>query len=63
MSRLELTFKNSKNLKKPVFISYVTGGYPLNTTLKTMISLQENHCDVIEIGIPFSDPIADGKVS
>jgi tryptophan synthase len=62
MSRLEKTFENSKESNFTVFVCYVTGGYPLNSTVKTMLSLQENGCDVLEIGIPFSDPIADGKV-
>jgi tryptophan synthase len=62
MSRLQKTFENAKLGNFTVFVCYLTGGYPLNSTVKTMLSLQENGCDVLEIGIPFSDPIADGKV-
>ena len=42
---------------------YITAGYPtLNSTLPTLEALQNNGVDIIEIGIPFSDPMADGPV-
>jgi len=43
------------------FISYVTVGYPsIEATLKVVSILANSGCDIIELGIPFSDPIADG---
>ena len=44
-----------------VLINYVTAGYP--TTEKTvdiLLTLQQNGTDIIEVGVPFTDPIADG---
>ncbi|MCW3467571.1 tryptophan synthase subunit alpha [Chitinophaga nivalis] len=42
---------------------YCTAGFPqLNDTLRIMTALQENGVDLIELGMPFSDPLADGPV-
>jgi len=42
---------------------YCTAGYPqLNSTLDVMKALQENGADIIELGMPYSDPLADGPV-
>jgi len=42
---------------------YCTAGYPeLNSTLEIMKALQEGGADIIELGIPYSDPLADGPV-
>ena len=42
---------------------YCTAGYPqLNDTLRVMRALQENGADLIELGMPYSDPLADGPV-
>ena len=42
---------------------YMTAGYPnLNDTVSLLSSLQKNGADMIEIGMPFSDPLADGPV-
>jgi tryptophan synthase alpha chain len=42
---------------------YFTAGYPtLNDTVNTITELENNGVDLIEIGIPFSDPVADGPV-
>jgi tryptophan synthase alpha chain len=46
---------------RKALIAYVTAGYPsLEATLKAVPLLAENGCDIIELGIPFSDPLADG---
>ncbi len=60
MSRLQQLFskKNSRILNV-----YCTAGYPqLDSTLPVMQSLQANGADLIEIGMPYSDPLADGPV-
>ena len=60
MSRIKQLFtrKNSKILSV-----YCTAGYPdLNSTLEVMIALQESGIDMIELGMPYSDPLADGPV-
>jgi tryptophan synthase alpha chain len=58
MSRIEKAFENGK-----AFIAFVTGGDPdLATTEQILYSMEENGADLIEIGIPFSDPIAEGAV-
>ncbi len=42
-------------------IAYLTVGYPdLETTKRAALTLAKNGCDIIELGIPFSDPLADG---
>jgi len=42
---------------------YCTAGYPsLDSTMKVMESLQKNGADIIELGMPYSDPLADGEV-
>jgi tryptophan synthase alpha chain len=42
---------------------YCTAGYPhLNSTLEVMKALQQNGVDIIELGMPYSDPLADGPV-
>ncbi len=42
-------------------IAYITVGYPdLETTQRAVVTLANSGCDIIELGIPFSDPLADG---
>jgi tryptophan synthase alpha chain len=58
MSRLESVFKQ-KNHK--ALIAYITVGYPnIEATLEVVPLLAECGCDIVELGIPFSDPMADG---
>ncbi len=58
MNKIENGFQNGKAL-----ITFVTGGDPdLETTERLIYKMQEGGADVIEIGIPFSDPIAEGSV-
>lgn len=60
MSRIGEMFKR-KN--KAVVNVYCTAGYPkLASTLNVMKALQENGADMIELGMPYSDPLADGPV-
>ena len=60
MNRLDELFKKrNKNLLN----IFTTAGYPsLNSTKEVILSLQKNGADMIEIGMPYSDPIADGPV-
>ncbi|PKH47363.1 tryptophan synthase subunit alpha, partial [Dehalococcoides mccartyi] len=56
MSRVSDAFQKRKSL-----IAYITVGYPdIETTLRLVPLLEENGVDIIELGIPFSDPLADG---
>lgn len=58
MSNIRKAFENGK-----AFIAFVTGGDPdLKTTEQILYSMEEAGADLIEIGIPFSDPIAEGAV-
>ncbi len=57
MSQITSVFKPSYK----ALIAYITVGYPdIETTLKTAAALANSGCDIIELGIPFSDPLADG---
>lgn len=48
---------------KKAFVGFITAGDPtLETTKKTILKMQEAGCSLVEIGIPFSDPIAEGPV-
>ncbi len=58
MSKIELAFRNNK-----AFIPFITCGDPdLETTEKIVCAAVENGADLIELGIPFSDPTAEGPV-
>src|ERR1700709_758143 len=58
MNRIEALFvKKNKN----VLNVYCTAGYPrLDSTLAVMKALQDNGADMIELGMPYSDPLAEG---
>lgn len=59
MSRFKTAFAQSKKLLS----IYVTAGYPaLEDTMSVIENLANNGVDVIEIGMPFSDPLADGEI-
>lgn len=61
MSRLAATFEKLKKDGHVAFMPYLTAGYPdLETTAALMRALDEAGADVIELGFPFSDPLADG---
>lgn len=58
MSRISDAFKNGK-----AFIPFITGGDPdIETSYELIKTMAESGADIIEIGIPFSDPIAEGPV-
>lgn len=59
MSRLAKLFEEEKK----VLNVYCTAGYPrLDSTLTVMEAIQENGANIIELGMPYSDPLADGPV-
>jgi tryptophan synthase alpha chain len=60
MNRLDKLFAEKK---ASVLNIYCTAGYPqLNSTIEVIQALQNNGADIIEIGMPYSDPLADGEV-
>jgi len=63
MNRIDLTFRKLKKERRKAFIPYVTGGDPnLYVSKKIVDVLIRSGADIIEIGIPFSDPMADGPI-
>ncbi|MDH3442609.1 MAG: tryptophan synthase subunit alpha [Deltaproteobacteria bacterium] len=61
MGRIEEKFRELKQRGESALIPFVTAGDPdLRTTLKILIALEIGGADIIELGIPFSDPTADG---
>jgi len=60
MKRLQDLFKRKSN---KILNVYCTAGYPqLNSTIEVIKALQNNGADIIELGMPYSDPLADGPV-
>lgn len=60
MSRIETLFSRKK---ERVLNVYCTAGYPeLNSTLEVILTLEASGADLIELGMPYSDPLADGPV-
>lgn len=63
MNRIEEKMRVLKDTGKKAFITYTTAGLPdMETTEKMMFAQEEAGIDVMEIGVPFSDPVADGPV-
>ena len=64
MSRLGEVFRNAKREKRAVFIPYITAGDPsLERSIEIVRALARAGAGVIELGVPFSDPIADGPTN
>jgi tryptophan synthase alpha chain len=63
MSRIAATFQQLKATGRKALIPYVTAGYPFaDVTPELMHAMVDAGADVIELGVPFSDPSADGPV-
>ena len=61
-NRIDTCFENLKNQGKKALITFITAGDPdLETSEKNVLEMFENGADIVEIGVPFSDPIAEGK--
>ena len=62
-TRISQLFETCKRENRKAFIAYLTGGDPTPAhTLDLVLALERGGADLIELGVPFSDPIADGPV-
>ena len=60
MSAIQQLFRRKQD---KVLNVYCTAGYPqLNSTIEVIKALQTNGADIIELGMPYSDPLADGPI-
>lgn len=63
MNRIEKTFKALKEENKTAHIGFVTAGDPsIEQSYDLVKALVAGGCDIVEIGVPYSDPLADGPV-
>lgn len=63
MSRISATFAALQRDKRKALIPYICAGDPMpDATVDVMLAMAQAGADVIELGVPFSDPMADGPV-
>lgn len=63
MTRIDNKWRELRKKGLKAFIAFVTAGDPsLEDTLKIVLEMEKQGADIVELGIPFSDPIADGPV-
>ncbi|HET8645923.1 MAG TPA: tryptophan synthase subunit alpha, partial [Vicinamibacteria bacterium] len=63
MTRIGQRFGQRRAERRPAFVAFLTAGDPsLDRTVELAVELDEAGVDVLELGVPFSDPIADGPV-
>ena len=63
MNRIDKVFNKLKEENKKALIPFIANGDPtLEKTVKTILKLEKKGANIVEIGIPFSDPLADGPV-
>jgi tryptophan synthase alpha chain len=63
MTRIEATFHKLQREGRRGFIPYITAGDPsLDLTYQIILELERSGADIVELGVPFSDPMADGPV-
>ncbi len=63
-SRIENKFKSCKDAGHPAFVAYIAAGDPTyEKSLKVVDTLVESGVDIIELGLPFADPLADGPTN
>ena len=63
MTRMETTFAAARKEGRAALVCFLTGGYPdLATSADLLCSLPRHGADIVELGIPFSDASADGRI-
>ncbi|MDD2483899.1 MAG: tryptophan synthase subunit alpha [Eubacteriales bacterium] len=63
MNRIEMLFEKIKNKGEKALITFITAGDPdLDTTERLVYAMEEAGADIIELGVPFSDPVAEGPI-
>jgi len=62
MGRLSDVFARCRSENRAALVSYLTAGDPDVTTSRDLLQTVANHSDILEIGMPFSDPMADGPI-
>ncbi|TFK76219.1 tryptophan synthase [Pluteus cervinus] len=63
MDAIKAVFEAKKQQGTPALVTFMTAGFPgKSDTIPLLLAMQEGGADIIELGIPFSDPIADGPV-
>jgi tryptophan synthase alpha chain len=63
MNRIDQKFRELKKEGKKAFIAFITAGYPtLKITEKLLLEFSRIGIDIVELGVPFSDPLADGPI-
>lgn len=63
MTRIGQRFEDLRKAGRTGFVAYIAAGDPdLNTTYQMVLELDRRGVDVLELGVPFSDPLADGPV-
>lgn len=63
MNRIENKFKGLKKARRKAFIAFITAGFPdLKVTEKLILEFSRIGVDIIELGVAFSDPMADGLI-
>ena len=63
MTRIGARFEALKSAGRKAFVGFITAGDPsLEHTVESSLGLEAGGCDVLELGVPFSDPLADGPV-
>ena len=63
MSRVHDTLIANRDSGKGSLVGYYPAGYPtLEGSVEALVAMAENGCDILEIGVPYSDPVMDGLV-
>lgn len=61
-NRIDLKFKELRKAGQKAFIAFITAGDPdLETTEELVLAFEDSGVDIVELGVPFSDPLADGS--
>ena len=63
MTNLDLLFTTTRSLGRAALIGYLPAGYPtVDGSIELLTAMIDGGCDLVEVGMPFSDPVLDGPV-
>ena len=63
MTNLDRLFASTRSQGRAALIGYLPGGYPtVDGSIELLTAMIDGGCDLVEVGMPFSDPVLDGPV-